>query len=510
MGKFTGVNLWSPTLIKRVSILLFSTYIGPFAVTFIVAMFLFEMQFVWLYLDELMGKGLEASVIGKLLTYVSARLVNMALPLAVLMSSIMALGTLSENNELTALKSSGVSLMRILRPLLVFSVILSLVAFLFANNVWPIANLKFRALLKSIGDQRPTLTLSDGVFYNGIKGYSIRVGRNDVEKKELHDVLIYDHSNRATASRKVIRAKMGRMEQTSDKQYLVLTLSDGLYYDEPPEKISPKKEPRLPLIKGQFDQMVLRLDLSSLMFSNDNESIMKSSYEMMTIGQLNTAIDSLAVRLDSVITDLSDATLEVRLPAARSVADTTTAQSIPDSLASGEDRSLLDHWNARKQERIVELARMKNRKKLDALDTRSTEITHLEKSLARHQIEWHRKFFLAVACLVLFFIGSSLGAIIRKGGIGLPTLIAIVLFILFQLLTMAGEKMAKSGLVAPVIGMWLSTAVFLPLSIYLTRKATKDSVIFNLESYLSPFYRMAHWFRKTILRRAPQTGTKGI
>lgn len=492
-------------MIRRISILLFSTYAGPFVVTFVVAMFLFEMQFVWLYLDELMGKGLETSVIVELLTYVSARLVNMALPLAVLMSSIMALGTLSENNELTALKCAGVSLIRILRPLLFFSITLSLVAFLFANNVWPIANLKFRALLKSIGDQRPTLTLNDGVFYNGIKGYSIRVGRNDVEKKELHDVLIYDHSNRAVASRKVIRAKSGRMEQTSDKQYLVLTLSDGLYYDEPPEKVSPNKEPRLPMIKGEFDKMVLRMDLSSLMFSNDNESIMKSSYEMMTIGQLAGAIDSLDTRLDSVLTALGASTLEVNIPAAALTGKTIAG---PDtSVAAARAHPLLRYWPASKRDRIIELAKMKNRRQLDALDSRSTEVTHLEKSLSRHRIEWHRKFFLAATCLVLFFIGSSLGAIIRKGGIGLPTLIAIILFIVFQLLTTAGEKMAKSGLVAPYAGMWMSTAVFLPLGIYLWRKASSDSVIFNLESYLSPIYRLAIRVRSFLTRRMPNTQT---
>jgi len=472
-------------LFSRTSLLLIKTYTGPFIISFLVALFLFEMQFVWLYLDDLMGKDLGSLVIGQLLTYRSAGLVSMALPLAVLMSSIMTMGTLSENNELTAMKCAGASLFRILRPLIVFSILLSFGAFFFANNAWPVANLKFRSLLKSITEQKPTMLLEDNVFYNGIEGYSIRAGKNHIESSELEDVLIYDHTDKAKGNRTVIRARQGKMEQTTDNRYLVLTLSDGNTYNENSEKQKGKKPPHLSMTKGSFDRMVLRLDMSSLLFKNDNEDVYKSSYEMMTVSQLNRAVDSLQQHLDTVRTGLAESGQKfLKIPSLQK----------SDEIKTGVDSAkqvtwFLDELSAAQQAKAFEAAKKKTKRSGDLLENRSTEVEHLEKSIGRHKIEWHRKFFIAVACIVLFFIGAPLGAIIRKGGLGLPTMMALGLFIIFQLWTMAGEKMAKSGLLEPWIGMWLSTAVFLPLGVYLTWKAAQDRTLFNTDSYLARLKR---------------------
>ena len=201
-----------------------------------IAMFIFEMQFIWVYLDEMMGKGLGVWIILKLLFFASARVVNMALPLAILMSSIMTMGALAENNELTAMKSSGTSLLRILRPLIFFSAGLSITAFVFANNLWPVANLKFKTILYNVMKQKPSLSLTNGVFYNGIDGIAIRAMQNNPETGELKDVLIYDHRGGQRGNRTVIRAESGLMEQTSDKRYLILTLFNGNTYDEQKEK----------------------------------------------------------------------------------------------------------------------------------------------------------------------------------------------------------------------------------------------------------------------------------
>jgi hypothetical protein len=265
-------------------------------------MFIFEMQFIWVWLDEILGKGLSTWDIFKLLVFASARVVNMALPLAVLMSSIMAMGALAESNELTAIKSAGVSLVRIMRPLIFTSIVISIVAFVFANNIWPVCNLKLKTYLFNLTKQRPALSLEDGVFYNGIQGISIRAGRNDMEQGILRDVLIYDHRGGERENRTVIRAESGRMQQTEDKTYMILTLKKGESYDEQKEAqgSNKKKDYHYGHVHGSFDEMTLRIDLSSLKFSGANEDQMKNPAEMMTIRQLNVAIDSLMHQRDTL------------------------------------------------------------------------------------------------------------------------------------------------------------------------------------------------------------------
>jgi lipopolysaccharide export system permease protein len=468
--------------VNKLSILLLRSYIGPFIVTFMVAMFIFEMQFIWVYLDELLGKGLSAWVIFKLLIFASARLVNMALPLAILMSSIMTMGALAENNEMTAMKSAGVSLLRIMRPLIIFSVGLSIVAFVFANNIWPVANLKFRTMLFSILKQKPALNLTDGVFYSGIEGVSIRAGRNNTDTGELTDVLIYDHRGGEKANRAVIRAKSGKMEQTPDKRYLILTLFEGYSYEEQRDK--KVRDPRHALIEGSFEKMELRMDLSSLAFNADNEEVMKNPAEMMSVAQLDVAIDSLNTLMDTVEYEYAQNTL--RLTRKR------LDQEAPISAAPG---ALLDSLDAGGKHKAHLWAVDNTRKSKDLLQRQMEELKSRSKNVNRHKIEWHRKFFLAVVCLVLFFIGAPLGAIIRKGGIGIPTLIALGLFVVYQLLTMAGERMAKNQFIEPWLGMWISTVVLLPLSIWITHKAMKESALLEKSALSRWFTKLARLYR---------------
>jgi lipopolysaccharide export system permease protein len=446
-------------------------------------MFIFEMQFIWVYLDELLGKGLGGWVIIKLLLFASARLVNMALPLAILMSSIMTMGALAENNEMTAMKSAGVSLVRMMKPLIFFSIGLSLLAFVFANNIWPVANLKFRTMLFSILKQKPALNLTDGVFYNGIEGVSIRAGQNNTETGALQDVLIYDHRGGEKANRTVIRAKSGRMEQTADKRYLILTLFDGNSYDEQREK--KVREPRYALVEGTFEKMELRMDLSSLAFNADNEEVMKNPAEMMSVAQLKQAIDSLNGIMDTV--EMQYANNSMRLTKKRLKEEAETVNAAP--------YSLFDSSNTNEQQKAVLWAKENTRKSKDLLQRQQEELKSRSKNVNRHKIEWHRKFFLAVVCLVLFFIGAPLGAIIRKGGIGIPTLIALGLFVVYQLLTMAGERMAKNQFIEPWLGMWISTVVLLPLSIWITRKAMNESALLEKSPVVRWFSKIARFYR---------------
>ena len=448
-------------------------------------MFIFEMQFIWVYLDELLGKGLSPWVIAKLLIFASARLVNMALPLAILMSSIMTMGALAENNEMTAMKSAGISLMRIMRPLIFFSVGLSLTAFLFANNIWPVANLKFRTMLFSIMKQKPSLNLTDGVFYNGIDGISIRAARNNPETGKLKDVLIYDHRGGEKANRTVIRAESGLMEQTTDKRYLILTLNNGHSYDE--QKDKKIKDPKYGEIRSGFSQMVIRLDLSSLVFQADNEEVMKNPAEMMTIHQLNQAIDSLKFQVDTVQRQFSSNNLRLY---------NTRMESLkPDEKVVVADSALFFQLDGAERAKAINFAKENSRKSRDNVQRQMDELKSRKKMVNKYKIEWHRKFFLAVVCFVLFFIGAPLGAIIRKGGIGLPTLIALGLFVVYQLLTMVGERLAKNQFLEPWVGMWISTLVLLPLSLWITFRATKEAALLDRDAYVRVINKLLEVFK---------------
>lgn len=473
--------------INKLSVLLLRSYIGPFVVTFLVAMFIFEMQFVWVYLDDLIGKGIGISIIFQLLIYASARIVNMALPLAVLMSSIMTLGALAENNELTAMKGAGISLARIMRPLILFTVMLSVAAFLFANNIWPIANLKFRSLLFSVIQQRPALNLEEGVFYNGIEGISIRVMQKDKETGELRDIMIYDHRSKTRGNRTVIRAESGTMDQTEDKRFLIMNLYKGHSYDEQEENKRANKT--YPMIASAFEKSTLRLDLSAFAFEANDEEIFKNSFEMMTIGQLNMAIDSLEIKLDSTHQRLSSAYIKSLHWDA--MPDSLALAKAPDSLVASTFEGLppLDRQKA------ITLAKENTRKNVENIDRQSEELQSRKKFLNRHRIEWHRKFTLSIACIVLFFVGAPLGAIIRKGGLGLPTVVALALFIIYQLLSIVGEKMAKGMLIETWMGMWMGTAVMLPLSIFLTYKATKEATLVDKDAYILFFQKLLRALR---------------
>lgn len=481
--------------VKKLTLLLLQAYIGPFLLTFFVALFIFEMQFLWKHVDDLMGKGLEVTVIFELLLYASAKLVNLALPLAILLSSIMSLGGLSENYELTAMKSAGNSLIRILRPLIIFIVFISIGAFYFSNNVWPIANLKFRSLLYSVVEQRPALNLNSGVFYNGIEGFSIRVKDKDKDTGELHDVLIYDHRLPEKGNKTVIRAERGTMEQTSDKRFLVLTLFNGYSYDE--QLDANRRDPMFPHIRNHFEKDILRMDLSSFEFSQTDEELFANSYDMMSLGQLDVSLDSIAIK-EQLLKDEMNRYLNYSISLTRDSLDLSTV------VLASNDKYFFDRLKYVQQKRAITVAKDYARKSVSYIERVLQDIGAKEEYADRHKIEWHRKFFFAFACLVLFFIGAPLGAIIRKGGLGLPTVFAILLFVLYYILTISGEKMTKSGTLEPWMGMWMSTVFLLPLGFWLTYKAANDSSIMDKEVYT----RVFRWILKKLKIRSKNTNTE--
>lgn len=441
--------------------LMLRAFLGPFAVTLPVALFILDMQFLWVYADDLMGKGLDLWVVFKLMMFASARLVNLALPLAILVASIMALGNLAERSELTAMKAAGMSFARILRPLIFCMVLLCSAALWFSNTGWPAANIKFRALLYSVTKQKPALNIREGVFYNGIDGFSIRVATKHPDGT-LDDVLIHDHRDPEGKRVMVVQAQHGRMEEREGD--LVLELRDGVSYEEHQETLSRTKERVYPHIQSSFSKQVLRIPLHSLDFSMANEDLFRRSYERMDLKELAHVSDSLG----KGITREKDELVNYGVRNVEWMNDTTGWFRGSAATPQASPRSpWLSATAPVTRGRLFNKAKELSRNQTRSIDNTIANMEGKKLRQSRHDIEWHRKYILALSCMVLFFVGSSLGAVVGRGGLGLPTLLALCVFILFYVLSMLGEQMVKSGTLTPVSGMWLSTLLLTPLAVWL-------------------------------------------
>ena len=441
--------------------LMLKAFLGPFAVTLPVALFILDMQFLWVYADDLVGKGLELWVVFKLMVYASARLVNLALPLAVLVASIMAMGNLAERSELTAMKASGMSFFRILRPLVLCMLVICSGAFWFSNTAWPAANVRFRALLYSVTKQRPALNVREGVFYNGIDGFSIRVGTKHPDGT-MDDVLIHDHRDSKGQSILVVHASHGRMSEEAGM--LVMELEDGVSYEEHRESVTKTKERVYPHIKSTFAKQRFQIPLHSLDFSMANEDLFRRSFEQMNLSELAYHSDSLKGTIDlerEALVGYGKRQLE-------RMADTTGwFGSVQSQLMKGG----ASPWHAAlasvTQRRMFRKAKESTRNHIRSLENAVINMEGKQKRQFRHDIEWHRKYILAIGCMVLFAVGSSLGALVGRGGLGVPTLLALVVFLLYYTLSMIGEQLIKTGSMTPWSGMWLSTCTLLPIAVLL-------------------------------------------
>ncbi|MFM7218479.1 MAG: LptF/LptG family permease, partial [Bacteroidota bacterium] len=450
---------------KKLTVLLLRSFVGPFVLTFMIALFVLLMQFLWKYIDDLVGKGLGAVVITKLMVYVSVTLVPLALPLALLLSSIMTFGNLAEQSELTACKSAGISLQRIMRPLTLTALGLAIGAFLFSNYVLPIANLKMNALLYDVRQQKPALYITEGVFYNGIDGYSIKVGHKADDGETLEQVVIYDHTgNRGNT--KMVMAQKGKMAMSEDERFLIVTLFDGSSYDEQEDQ---RRKGDHPLLRTEFKEEVFRFDLSSFKLTRTNEQLFKDNFQMLNLAQLEHASDSIRTSMLEKRKDVKNRILEQEVLPKNNRMKAEAAKQVtafqPDT------------------KRLYNAALYAARGIKGSLDDAAQDLEIKEKVLARHEIEWHRKFTLSFACLILFFVGAPLGAIIRKGGLGMPVVVSILFFVSYHVISITGEKFAREGVLSPPQGMWLSTLILLPIGILLTLKATSDSAIFSAERY---------------------------
>jgi lipopolysaccharide export system permease protein len=453
--------------------------------TFFIVLFIFLMQFLWKYIDDFVGKGLDLTIIAELMFYASANLVPMSLPLAILLSSIMTLGTLAEQYELVAMKSSGLSLFKILRPLTLFILLVAVGAFYFNNNVSPVASLKFKSLLWDVTQKKPSLELKEGVFYNGIEGYSIRISEKDEETNQLYDMLIYQYDKEIPGNRRVIRAKEGKMVKTSKSNSLTLHLKNGVSYDE----VLSKDKDEFPHIKNEFAEDYILLDLSGFDLQRTDEDLWKSHMKMLSMDQLRDAIDSLYVQRDKRKEDF------MRYMD-RSIAMTDSVQSVMPINTDTLPPISFDALTLMEKRQALNVAMNLTRNAKNYMLRTQEELAGRNEYINKHKIEWHRKLVLSFACVVLFFIGAPLGAIIKKGGLGLPVIFSVFFFLVFHITSISGEKMVSTGSMTPFTGMWLSTMVLLPIALYLTYQAAKDAALFDADVYTRFIERIGKMFTK--------------
>lgn len=464
------------------------SFIRPFLITFLVMVLFLLMQFVWKYIDDLVGRGVEWYYIAELLFYTSATVVPMALPLAILLSSIMTFGTLGENYEMAAFKSSGLSLIRIMRPLIVFMLILALGQFLFANYVIPVANLKSQTLLQNITHKKPALNIREGTFYNGIEGFSIKIGEKlGDDNNDLRDIYIYDHSDNI-GNVKVITAEKGTMTVSDDELYLNIDLfNGGSYEDVFPKKVADRDNH--PFTKSKFGRSLIKFNLSSFQ-TGDLRSGERKDYDMLNITQLVSAVDSLTKKFE-------ERRKEFNAQMVSKYSFTTVKDSTKQVSRKLGDTIIANINNASDRDRIIKNALRIARSNKAYFDNTEQEYLWRKKLLARHWLEWQKKFSISFSCIALFFIGAPLGAIIRKGGMGMPVVISVFIFIIYHVTGYSFEKLGRELVWSPFRAMWTANFYLFPIGIWLTYKSATDSAIFNQEIYLKPISWVKKIFSKT-------------
>jgi lipopolysaccharide export system permease protein len=452
------------------------------------------MQFLWKYIDDLVGKGLEMPVISELLLYTSASLVPMALPLAVLLASIMTFGNLAEHNELLALKSAGISLQRIMRPLVYLVLLITIMAFGFNNNILPLANLKMRSLLYDIQRQNPELSIKTGMFDNTLAGYSIRIEERDQRTNLLMNIRIYDHTDNM-GNIIVTLADSGYMKMTEDERHLVLTLYNGETYTEMQKQRRRTRDNTYPHRRDFFKKQEMIIELVDFGLQRSDEELFKSSFQMMNLKQLGQHQDTLIEEIKNSQGSLNR-TLSISsytrnhnfIRRLRPPNDTTPQEEF-DIFMLNKD-TLYNELSEQEKERVLSHALNQARTTMNYINNTFITVDNKIRRLRKYEIETQRKFSLSIACIIFFFIGAPLGAIIRKGGLGMPVVVSVVFFLFYYMISLTSEKFVRESVLSAEIGMWISSIILIPLGAFLTYKATTDSVIMNVETYFSFLKRL--------------------
>ena len=467
------------------------SFIGTFIFTFFIAVFILLMQFLWTYLDDLVGKGLGFDVLGKLIFYTAITFVPMAMPLAILLSSLMCFGNLGEFYELVAMKASGISVWKIMRPLLIFSIAMSITAFVFSNNVLPVATLKSKTLLRDVRKQKMSFDIPEGMFYKGIDGYTIRAEKKGADGSTLYDMMIYDHTA-YKGNVKVTIADSATIALAPSQKEVVFTLYHGYNYNE---VIDDKEyKARRPFEKMKFDKQYISFDISDFDMTQSDGSALKGHQSMLNISQLIVAIDSLEQSsVERHISYKNSFKNRLQHLSSKDIISSTRNKKVDIDTITVFKWPLLDNFGENEKKSIINMSISATKNQIDNIDLNIRDFERQETNIRKHQQVMHEKFSLSIACLLFFFIGAPLGAIIRKGGLGLPIVISVVFFVIYYIITITSQRIAVAGDMPIFLGVWLSSIIILPIGIFLTIKATTDSALLDRDSWKKTFRKI---FRK--------------
>ena len=491
--------------IKKLDIFVLKSFLLLFSGTFFICLFIFMMQFLWRYVDELVGKGLEIGVLAQFFFYSALTLIPLSLPLAILLAALMTFGNFGEKYELLSMKAAGIPLLRIIRPLVIFCAMLCGISFYFQNVIAPKAQMKLWTLLVSMKQTSPELDIPEGVFYSDIDGYNIYVKQKDRETGMMKDLLIYNFSE-GFENAHIIWASEGSMEMTEDKQHLFLHLYNGEQFENLKSQSIDSKN--VPYRRETFREkhIIIQFDGG---FNMIDGGFLSERSDAKNMKQISESIDSLTYKADStgraIFNDVKRTTYRKNSLTER---DSTRMSEGTLPTYINVD-SLFNAYTLSEKEKTLKTATDRISTLTSDWKVKNMQMADADKNIRRHQSDWHKKITLSLSCLIFFFIGAPLGAIIRKGGLGLPVVISVIIFVLYYIIDSGSTRVARSGEMNIILGVWMSTIVLAPIGFFFTYKSNKDSVVFNLEVYVN-FFRWLlgmrphrHIFKKEVIIKDP-------
>lgn len=466
--------------IKKIDIFVFKAYSLLFVGTFFICLFIFMMQFMWRYVDELIGKGLTLDVLAHFFYYAGLTLIPMSLPLAILLASLITFGNLGERFELLSMKAAGIPLIRILQPIIIFNILLCIGSFYFQNVTGPEAHKKFYTLIYSMKQKSPELEIPEGIFYSEIPGYNIFVEKKGKENGILYGVMIYSTTD-GYEDAQIVLADSAELKTTADEKHLMLTMYAGERFRNMQAQGNMMARANVPYMRETFIQETDLIPFDNN-FNMMDANVFSGSAQTKNLREIETGLDSLAHKSDSIGRSLFAYLQNTTYRRKVNIASQDSAKIARQTLNFD---TLYSQLTVSQQQSILRNAMQKSTVATNEYEFRGLISKDIDQSTRTHWVEWHKKFTLSLACLFFFFIGAPLGAIIRKGGLGVPVVISVTIFIFYYIINVSGEKMAKSGEWVPWFGEWLSSMVLCPIGIFLTYKANKDSAVFNIEAYIN-------------------------
>lgn len=504
-------------IIKKLDWYVLKKFLLVFAGAFFVVLFVFMMQFTWRYVDDLIGKGLSFDILAKFYWYMAQTLVRDSLPLSVLLASLITFGNMGESFELLAMKAAGIPLIRIMRPLAIFAAFLTGTSFYFQNFTSPDAQINMRTLLFSMKEQSPAVEIPEGVFYNGVPNINIYVQRKNTLTGMLYQTIIYK-TDQGFDRAQIVLADSARLEVTRDKMHLRLELWNGEQFESLESSGGAATQMMQNGAHEPFDRETFRFKTLLIDFDSNfnlmDKSLIAGMPTAKNMKQIQQSVDSMNAELDSVGRQYyKDACVTYyrrpQLPAKDSVALLNLLRSRQGQSTLAFD-TIVVHTDPQKLQMARQIALSSVKSVSADLEWKAMGADQEQRSLLGHEVEWHNKITYSLACLLFFFVGAPLGAIIRKGGLGMPTVISVAIFIVWYIIYTSGMKMARDGNINMVLGMWISTMVIAPFSVFFTYKANKDSVVFNIDAYKHFFVRLfglrtsRHIFRKEVIIDEPR------